>query len=245
MAELVERFEAGRDPRRDGRRARAPARRPAGLVRRRAGDPVRHRAQPLDQLRRLVDLVLRADHRDPHRQPVEVVVARAHLAAVRRRAASTSPSQRRPSSSARGRVHASRAPRSAPCRTAGSARTYAAASLAGSLRGLKRTPVDAGCAMRSTRNVRQSVAPAVPGHEVPAAAGVDERVRLGLAAACRPVARACRRSARARGRGRRRRAAVRHCGSTCRPAVDAAASPSRSAAPARGGAGARGGPARA
>ena len=46
----------------------------------------RERAHRLDELRRLVDLEVDADHADAHREPVQRVVARAVLAAARRRA---------------------------------------------------------------------------------------------------------------------------------------------------------------
>ena len=61
----------------------ARGRAPAPLAsRRRSAQPPRERLQVLDELGRLVDLELDAEHRDPGGQPVEVVVAGAVLAAV-------------------------------------------------------------------------------------------------------------------------------------------------------------------
>jgi hypothetical protein len=64
--------------------------------------------------------------------------------------------------------------------------TYAAASFAGSLRGVKRTPPEAGQPVDAEGP--PALAAAIPRDEIPAAAEVDEGVRLDLAAAVGTVA---------------------------------------------------------
>ena len=70
--------------------------------------------------------------------------------------------------------------------------TYAAASAAGSGRGVNRTPVAAGRLTRSSAERAPVLAAAIPGDEVPAPPEVDQRVRLDVAARLGAVAAAVR-----------------------------------------------------
>ena len=132
------------------------------------------RQQVLRELRRFVERAVDAEHRDPHRQPRELIVTRPELAAVRVDRGDRAPV-------GRDAARRSPRPRRGPSRAlrSGSVRRDALLDVDGrvlrrQLRGTKRTPAWLGFGQAVETERPPVLAIAVPGDEVPTASEVDD-----------------------------------------------------------------------
>src|SRR4051812_19473453 len=156
----------------------------AGGPRQAAGE----RSQMLGELGRLVDLEVDAEHRDPQREPGDVVVAGTELAAARVSRLDRPPVRR----DAGGDPVGGGVQGDSGLVAVRRARDLLL-DVGGRIRGRQGARCEPGAARRRTREAVDAedapvLATTVPGDEVPAAAEVDEGVRLDLTAAVGAVA---------------------------------------------------------